>query len=166
MLLWKQLNRPDEVGSGPLITRIETIAIRVPLDRVFRGSHYQMTNRSTIIVRVHTTEGIVGEAYVGDEDTSLLEIEGIIQSEISPGLLGLDIFATERCWEAALPATFDILRDRRLGLVADGGDRCRNLGRCRQSPGPATLALVGRVPQSAAADRDRRLLLRAARRDR
>ena len=80
-----------------------------------------MTNRSTIIVRVHTTDGIVGEAYVGDEDASLLEIEGIIGKEISPRLVGLDIFATERCWEAALPATFDILRDRRLGLVAVAG---------------------------------------------
>ena len=36
-------------------------------------------------------------------------------------MVGLDIFATERCWEAALPATFDILRDRRLGLVALAG---------------------------------------------
>jgi D-galactarolactone cycloisomerase len=113
--------QPEEAGPGPLITNIETIAIRVPLDRVFRGSHYQMTNRSTIIVRVHTTDGIVGEAYVGDEDTSLFEIEGIIHEEISPRLVGLDIFATERCWKAALPATFDILRDRRLGLVAMAG---------------------------------------------
>jgi L-alanine-DL-glutamate epimerase-like enolase superfamily enzyme len=116
-----ETGQPHEGGSGPLITRIETIPIRVPLDRVFRGSHYQMTNRSTIIVRVHTSEGIVGEAYVGDEDTGLLEIEAIIQAEIAPSLLGLDVFATERCWEAALPATFDILRDRRLGLVAMAG---------------------------------------------
>ena len=108
-------------ASGPLITRIETIAVRVPLDRVFRGSHYQMTNRSTVITRVHTTDGIVGEAYVGDEDNALLEIQGIVEDEISPTLLGLDVFATERCWEAALPATFDILRDRRLGLVAMAG---------------------------------------------
>ena len=85
-----ETGQPHEGGSGPLITRIETIPIRVPLDRVFRGSHYQMTNRSTIIVRVHTSEGIVGEAYVGDEDTGLLEIEAIIQAEIAPSLLGLE----------------------------------------------------------------------------
>jgi D-galactarolactone cycloisomerase len=106
-------------GVGRLgITRIETIPIRVPLARTFRGSHYQMTHRSTIITRVHTDEGIVGEAYAGDEDAGLFDIERIITDEIAPRLLGEDAFAVERCWELARPATFDILRDRRLGLVA------------------------------------------------
>lgn len=100
------------------ISHIETIPIRVPLGRVYRGSHYQMTHRSTIVTRVHTEEGIVGEAYAGDEDAGLLEIDGIIHREVAPALIGQDGFATERCWELARPATFDILRDRRLGLVA------------------------------------------------
>jgi len=100
------------------ISHIETIPIRVPLGRVYRGSHYQMTHRSTIVTRVHTEEGIVGEAYAGDEDAGLLEIESIIHREVAPALIGQDGFATERCWELARPATFDILRDRRLGLVA------------------------------------------------
>ncbi|HEU4703920.1 MAG TPA: mandelate racemase/muconate lactonizing enzyme family protein, partial [Conexibacter sp.] len=79
---------------------------------------YQMTHRSTIVTRVHTDEGIVGEAYAGDEDAGLLEIDAIVHGEIAPRLAGQDAFATERCWELARPATFDILRDRRLGLVA------------------------------------------------
>jgi len=100
------------------IQRIETIPIRVPLGRVYRGSHYEMTHRSTVITRVVTEEGIVGEAYAGDEDAGLLEIAAIVEREIQPRLIGEDAFATERCWELARPATFDILRDRRLGLVA------------------------------------------------
>ncbi|HEY4278782.1 MAG TPA: mandelate racemase/muconate lactonizing enzyme family protein [Conexibacter sp.] len=100
------------------ISHVETIPIRVPLGRVYRGSHYQMTHRSTIVTRVHTEEGIVGEAYAGDEDAGLLEIDEIIHREIVPALVGQDAFAVERCWELARPATFDILRDRRLGLVA------------------------------------------------
>jgi L-alanine-DL-glutamate epimerase-like enolase superfamily enzyme len=100
------------------ITQIETIPIRVPLARVFRGSHYQMSHRATTIVRVRTEQGVVGEAYAGDEDAGLLEIDAIIRQEIAPRLLGQDAFETERCWELARPATFDILRDRRLGLVA------------------------------------------------
>lgn len=100
------------------IERIETTAIRVPLGRVYRGSHYQMTHRSTIITRVHTSEGIVGEAYAGDEDAGLLEIDRIINDKIAPHLIGEDAHAIERCWKLARPATFDILRDRRLGLVA------------------------------------------------
>ena len=100
------------------ITRIETEAIRVPLARTYRGSHYKMTHRSTVITRIHTASGLVGEAYAGDEDTSLLEIENIIQDEIAPLLIGQDGSAIEKLWEVARPATWDILRDRRLGLVA------------------------------------------------
>ncbi len=106
--------------SSLTIARIETIPIRVPLGRVYRGSHYRMTHRSTTIVRVHTEEGIVGEAYAGDEDAGLFEIDTIVHDEIAPRLIGEDAFAIERCWELARPATFDILRDRRLGLVACG----------------------------------------------
>jgi L-alanine-DL-glutamate epimerase-like enolase superfamily enzyme len=100
------------------ITRIETEAIRVPLARTYRGSHYKMTHRSTVITRIHTASGLVGEAYAGDEDASLLEIESIIQDELAPLLIGQDGSAIERLWEIARPATWDILRDRRLGLVA------------------------------------------------
>ena len=80
-----------------------------------------MTHRSTIVTRVHTREGIVGEAYAGDEDAGLFEIEAIVHEEIAPVLAGHDAFAVERCWELARPSTFDILRDRRLGLVACAG---------------------------------------------
>lgn len=100
------------------ITGVETVPLRVPLDRVYRGSHYRMTHRSTIIMRLHTAAGVVGEAYAGDEDASLEAIDQIIHEEIAPQLLGVDAFATERCWTLARPATWDILRDRRLGLVA------------------------------------------------
>ncbi len=100
------------------IRAIETIPIRVPLARTYHGSSYRMTHRSTIVTRVHTEEGVVGEAYAGDEDADLLEINRIIGEEIAPRLIGEDAFAVERCWELARPATFDILRDRRRGLVA------------------------------------------------
>ncbi len=42
----------------------------------------------------------------------------MIQSEVAPRLIGQDCFAVERCWELAYPVTFNILRDRRIGLVA------------------------------------------------
>ena len=102
------------------ITRIETEQIRVPLARVYQGSHYKMTHRSTILTRIHTASGLVGEAYAGDEDAGLAEIDAIIHDEIAPKLLGQDGSAIEKCWELARPATWDILRDRRLGLVACG----------------------------------------------
>lgn len=103
------------------ITRIETIPIRAPLGADFKGSHYHMTHRSTLITRVYTSDGIVGEAYAGDEDATLLEIERIVHQELAPAMVGLDAMATERCWHAGYPVTYDILRDRRLGLVALAG---------------------------------------------
>lgn len=111
---------PSNPGSLPnlRITSVETVPIRVPLVRTYRGSHYQMTHRSTIITRVHTESGLVGEAYAGDEDAGLSEIDHIIHSEIVPNILEQDAFETERLWEVARPATWNILRDKRLGLVA------------------------------------------------
>jgi L-alanine-DL-glutamate epimerase-like enolase superfamily enzyme len=100
------------------IARIETIPIRVPLRQTYRGSYYQMTHRATILTRVHTQDGIVGEAFVGDEDHINDQIERTIRDEITPNLIGEDAFAVERCWQLARPATWNILRDRRIGLVA------------------------------------------------
>jgi L-alanine-DL-glutamate epimerase-like enolase superfamily enzyme len=100
------------------IRAIETTPVRVPLARTYRGSTYQMTHRSTLLTRVLTEEGVVGEAYAGDEDADLLAIDAIVHGEIEPVLVGEDAYATERCWERARPATFAILRNRRRGLVA------------------------------------------------
>ncbi len=111
------MSTTDAVQARLPIVAIETTAIRVPLGRVYQGSHYRMTHRSTLIVRV-VTENTVGEAYAGDEDASLAEIERIVSEEIAPRLVGQDAAAVERCWEAMRPVTYDILRDRRLGLVA------------------------------------------------
>ena len=103
------------------IDAIEVIPILVPLKREYRGSNYHMTERATLLTRVRTTDGIVGEAYVGDEAEGLREIARIVIEEIQPRLIGLHAWQIEKCWEAAYPVTFDILRNRRLGLVALAG---------------------------------------------
>jgi D-galactarolactone cycloisomerase len=100
------------------IEAIELIPLIVPLGREYRGSHYRMTNRASVVTRVHTAEGVVGEAYAGDEDKTLEEIAAVIRDEIGPHLIGQDAFAYERCWELGYPVTYDQLRDRRIGLVA------------------------------------------------
>jgi L-alanine-DL-glutamate epimerase-like enolase superfamily enzyme len=109
----------DSIKLGKLnITKIETNVLRVPLNTKYKGSHYHMTHRSTIFTRIYTDQGIVGEIFTGDEDAGNAEIDKIIHEEIAPRLIGQDAMATERCWELARPATFDILRDRRISLVA------------------------------------------------
>ncbi|MGH2388961.1 MAG: hypothetical protein ACRDIE_12230, partial [Chloroflexota bacterium] len=100
------------------IQAIETLGLRMPLARVFRGSKYQMDTRCTIITRVLTDEGIVGEAYNGDEDEAQPAIRRIIHEELAPAVIGRDAFNVEGCWEAMLPATYDILRERKLSTLA------------------------------------------------
>ncbi len=110
---------PAAAGAPRLaVVAVEAIPIRIPLNRVYSGSRYRMTHRSTVVVRITPEDGTVGEAYAGDEDASLLEIARIVLHEITPALVGADAFAIERCWQLARPTTFDILRDRRASLVA------------------------------------------------
>jgi len=107
------------VDDGALtIEAIEVTPVVVPLDREYRGSYYFMRNRCTVVTRIVTREGIVGEAYAGDEDATLPDIVSVITKELAPRLVGEDGFAIERCWERGFPVTYDLLRDRRIGLVA------------------------------------------------
>jgi D-galactarolactone cycloisomerase len=97
---------------------VEVVPIRVPLKRVFRGSKYSMDSRCTLITRIRTREGIVGESYNGDEPGTQAEIARIIVEELGPLLAGREIPAQAALWNALLPPTFDILRDRRLVIMA------------------------------------------------
>jgi D-galactarolactone cycloisomerase len=100
------------------IERVEVVPVRVPLVRRFQGSHYSMTNRCTIVTRVYTSGGLVGEAYNGDTDAEQSWIVRIITDEITPQVVGRTALNIEGCWEAMLPPTYDILRDRSLALQA------------------------------------------------
>jgi L-alanine-DL-glutamate epimerase-like enolase superfamily enzyme len=110
--------QPALDGSALTIETIEVTPIVVPLEQEYRGSYYRMNNRATVLTRVVTREGIVGEAYAGDEASTLGESAGVVMNEIAPRLIGENGFSFERCWELGFPATYDPLRDRRIGLVA------------------------------------------------
>lgn len=110
---------PTHVSADDLaIEAIEVIPVRVPLGRTYQGSNYSMTNRCTIVTRVHTRCGLVSEVYNGDTDVEQPVIVDIIRNEIVPHLLGRTALSVEACWEAMLPPTYDILRDRSLALQA------------------------------------------------
>ncbi len=109
---------PQQATDPLTLERIEVVPLVAPLAREFRGSHYRMTHRATVIVRLHTEEGVVGEAYAGDEVDTVHQITRVVKDEIAPLLVGSNLMATAGNWERAYPVTFDILRDRRVGLVA------------------------------------------------
>lgn len=100
------------------IERLEFIPLVMSLRKVFRGSHYHMTHRCTIITRVFTACGVIGECYNGDEFETQGEVLQILQEEIGPRIKGMSAASPEACWAAALPPTFNILRDRHLALSA------------------------------------------------
>lgn len=100
------------------IERIEFIPLIMPLPKTYRGSFYYMTHRCTIITRVYTAGGIVGECYNGDEYETQPEVLRILRTEVAPRMIGLSAASPERCWEAALFPTYNILRDRKLALSA------------------------------------------------
>ena len=43
------------------IQSIENVAIETPLKKDFGGSTYHVTSRCTVITRIHTDEGVVGQ---------------------------------------------------------------------------------------------------------
>ena len=98
----------------PTIERIETIALRVPLTHIYKGSYYKMRNRCTIITRIHTSDGIVGQSYNADTDEEQHEVLSIIHDELAPLVTGLDIAQPELIWHSMIPATLDQLRDRAI----------------------------------------------------
>ena len=101
------------------IEAIETIPVRVPLPFTYKGSYYKMRNRCTIITRIRTSDGIIGEAYNADEDEPLQsEIRAILHDELAPLVIGMDVTQIEKIWEAMLPATFDQLRPRWYAMQA------------------------------------------------
>jgi L-alanine-DL-glutamate epimerase-like enolase superfamily enzyme len=109
---------PEQSFDQLTIERIELIPIVMPLDREYRGSYYRMDARASIVTRIYTREGVVGEAYAGDEAATLDQIMGVIEHELAPRVVGENAFAYERVWERGYPVTYDQLRDRRIGLVA------------------------------------------------
>src|SRR5436190_19950505 len=100
------------------IERIECVPLSMPLPRTFRGSNYFMTHRCTIITRVFTSAGIIGEVYNGDEFETQAEVVRIILEEIQPLLTGQDAFNIEGCWQAMRKPSYNILRDRKLAMCA------------------------------------------------
>lgn len=100
------------------IEAVEIVPIRVGLDRVYMGSHYQMPNRCTILTRIRTSDGIVGEIYNADEDEPQAEIVTIIREELTPLVLGMDALATERIWDRMSVILKDQLRNRWRAMQA------------------------------------------------
>ena len=112
----------DAISNQPrqdaFITRIETIPLKVKMDRAATGSTLKLTHRCTILTRIHTSTGIVGECFNGNDDALQSAIINLIQQELAPQLIGHRVLAIEDAWSLTRKATEPFLRDRRVALRA------------------------------------------------
>src|SRR5215472_2513144 len=96
---------------------IDAIAIDIPLKKNFGGSTYSVLKRSTVITRLRTDDGITSEVYNGDNRAHSSDIARMIREELSPLIVGMDVFASERIW-ATLFALSTENRDRKTLMEA------------------------------------------------
>src|ERR1700736_3643262 len=81
------------------IERIETIPLRVNLDRPAAGSTLRLTHRATIVTRVHTDAGVIGECFNGNDDELQGAIIRMIHDEMAPRLVGQPVMGVAQAWE-------------------------------------------------------------------
>ena len=90
------------------ITKIEAIPLVRKLDHEFLGGTYRIINRNTIITRVYTDEGIIGEVFGGDEDTGQDRVIGVIRDHFAPLLIGKDPRDIEHLWSLMFAQKIDL----------------------------------------------------------
>src|SRR5215467_7214228 len=90
------------------ITRIEVIPLVRKLEEAFEGGTYRIVNRNTIVTRVYTDAGIVGQVFGGDEDQRQDQVVGLIRDHFAPMLVGEDARDIERLWQKMFHLSVDL----------------------------------------------------------
>jgi len=90
------------------ITRVEIIPLVRKLEEEFKGGTYRIVNRNTIVTRIYTDAGIVGEAFGGDEDQRQDQVVGLIREHFTPMLVGEDARDVERLWDKMFHSNVDL----------------------------------------------------------
>jgi L-alanine-DL-glutamate epimerase-like enolase superfamily enzyme len=98
------------------ITKIDVIPLVRKLEKEFTGGTYKITSRNTIITRVYTDTGIIGEAFGGDEDRWQAQIVALMREHLAPMLIGQDARDVERLWEIMFHSNVD-LGNRALHMI-------------------------------------------------
>lgn len=111
----KALERVEPAALS--IERIEFIPLKMKLPRIFSGSNYFMSHRCTIVTRIYTRDGVVGESYNGDEYEGQKAVLEILD-KVSPLVIGMSALEVEKVWDTTVTATFDILGDRNAAIQA------------------------------------------------
>jgi L-alanine-DL-glutamate epimerase-like enolase superfamily enzyme len=98
------------------ITKIDVIPLVRKLEKEFTGGTYKITSRNTIVTRVYTDLGIIGEAFGGDEDRWQPQVVSLMRDHLAPMLIGEDARHVERLWETMFHSNVD-LGNRALHMI-------------------------------------------------
>jgi D-arabinonate dehydratase len=90
------------------ITQVDVIPLARKLNQTFEGGTYRIVNRNTIVTRICTDDGFVGETFGGDEDMTQDQIIGLIRDHFVPMLLGEDPRDIERLWAKMFYSKVDL----------------------------------------------------------
>lgn len=77
----------------------------MPLEKPFHGGTYTISSRATIIVNVFTDEGIIGEAFAGDQKKNGKDICNLIEGELKKSIVGEDLFCIDKLWNKMFVST-------------------------------------------------------------
>ena len=81
------------------ITDITTIKLRFPMDVAMADAIHYMPERPTLLVQVHTDEGIVGLGEAAAYGGFLESTESLILNELRRTVVGQDPFHVEKLWQ-------------------------------------------------------------------
>ena len=129
------------------IQSVEALAVEIPLRKNFGGSTYSVLKRCTVVTRLTSNEGLVGEVYNGDNRSHGREIVRLIHEALAPRVVGMDVLEVERAWAAMFELTHTGA-DRKLLLEAIACVDCALWDLVGKSKGKSVSALLG-------ADRER-----------
>lgn len=90
------------------IERVEIIPLERSLNHEFLGGTYKIVSRNTIVTRVYTNVGVVGEAFGGDEDRLQAPIVNLVHQHLAPLLIGEDGRDVERLWDKMFQSNVDL----------------------------------------------------------
>jgi L-alanine-DL-glutamate epimerase-like enolase superfamily enzyme len=90
------------------ITRVEVIPLVRQLEEAFSGGTYRIVNRYTLVTRVYTDAGIVGQVFGGDEDQRQTQVVNLIRDHFAPMLVGEDARDVERLWHKMFNSNIDL----------------------------------------------------------
>ena len=97
-----------------ITTRFVSVPLPAPIKHPFLGAR---TRLSSLLVEVHTTDGITGFGYASIESLRLCGAINEIVRDLEAGLKGLDALRHEFVWERMYNLTVDILHDGAANLA-------------------------------------------------